>query len=139
MNMHLTPLESNFLITSFHTWMNATQPRTHKWLMEDLYPHKTFFVVMLKITFGRDSILDIWSSYHCFCLESMIQLHMLQHASHIFNKCSILPFNYNILLWCVWSDCLLHNGIFLVEHIESFKVIFPAFIIFDHHDLFWKP
>ncbi len=139
MNMHLTPLESNFLLTSFGTWMNATQPKKHKWFMEGSYPHKTFFGVMLKITFGRDSILDIWCSYHYFCLESMIQLHMLQHTSHIFNKCSILPFNYNILLWCVWNDCLFYNGIFLVKCTESFRVIFPTFVTFDHLDLLWKP
>jgi hypothetical protein len=139
MNMHLTPLESNFILTSSGTWMNATQPKTHKWLMEGLYPHKTFFGVILKITFGRDSILDTWCSYHCFCLEFMIHLHMLQHILHIFNKVFNSSFWLQHFTLVLWSDCLLHNGIFLVEHIENFRIIFPTFVTFDRHDLLWKP
>ncbi len=47
MKMHLTPLESNFVLVSFGTWANVAQPKTCKWFMEVLYPHQTFFSVML--------------------------------------------------------------------------------------------
>jgi hypothetical protein len=38
---------------------------------------------------GRNLILDICCNFHHFCLKAIIQLHVLQHGSHTFNKCLI--------------------------------------------------
>jgi len=53
--MHLTPLESKFVLVAFDTWTNTTQPKACKWLMEDLYPHQTFYSVMLEI-----AMVELW-------------------------------------------------------------------------------
>jgi hypothetical protein len=49
--MHLTPMESNFVLISFGTFTNVTQPKMCKWFMEGLYPHQTSFGVMFEISF----------------------------------------------------------------------------------------
>ncbi len=76
MNIHLTSLEFNFVLISFGIWTKATQPKTHKWFMENLYPHQTYSHVMqeialVRIQFGIYVVVAIpftsslWSSFIC--------------------------------------------------------------------------
>lgn len=47
---------------------------------------------------GRDLIMDICCNCDYLYLKFISYHHMLQHTLDIFNKCSILAFNYTILL-----------------------------------------
>ncbi len=66
----------NFVLASFGTWANATQPKACKWFMEGLYPHQTSFSVMLKIALVGIQLwiyvattiafaYNLWSNYIC--------------------------------------------------------------------------
>jgi hypothetical protein len=128
--MHLTSLESNFVLVSFGTWANATQLKTCKWLMEGLYPHQTFFVVMLKITLiGIQFWIyvafaqNLWSNSICY------NIHFTLSTSVWFF------FQLHHFVLVVWNGCLLHNAILLVKCIEIIKVIFVTSITFDCFDL----
>jgi hypothetical protein len=69
----------------------------------------TLFNVMLKSTWARDLILDICCSCYYFYQKFMIQLHMLQHTFHTFNKCSIflsaIQFCYGVYGMMCASQC----------------------------------
>jgi hypothetical protein len=73
--------------------------------------------ILIKMHLAHNNILDV-------SLETQTKIH--------FNKCSIYFFAYTILLWCVWSDYLLHNAIFLVKCIEIFRITFSISITSNH-------
>ncbi len=133
MNMHLTPLESNFVLTSFGTWTNVTQPKTPKWFMEGLYPHQASFGVMLEIAMER-----IW--FWIYVVVATISTQNLQlnficcnihhtHSTSVWFFLSTTSFYFN-----VYGVVVCFTMPFSLKNVLNFFKLYPTSITFDYLD-----
>jgi hypothetical protein len=91
--------------------------------------------------FGWTSIFYLNCYVQYFCPKLQVKLLHKNHAFNTLHNCSIGFFHDAILLWWIWSTCLLLDSTFIQEGIKNFgnKIfnLHAHFCFPPTHHIFW--